>query len=97
MNGRLKELCDSLEMGSEKKGRAQQVVYRAGNETDRHGRTGEVNSCSQPTCFPGSPSLWIIRVYLLELGAGRVVRKERSVGAPRDEGIGAGKASAGFL
>ena len=78
-------------MGSERKGRAQQVVYRAGNETDRCGRAGE------PTCFPGRPSLWISRVHLLELGAGKVVRKERSVGDTRDGSIGEGKASAVFL
>ena len=84
-------------MGSERKGRAQQVVYRAGNETDRCGRAGEVNSCSQPTCFPGRPSLWISRVHLLELEAGKVVRKERSVGDTRDGSIGEGKASAVFL
>lgn len=68
--------------------RAQQVVYRAGKETDRCGKSGEVNICSQPTCLPGRPSLWISRVHLLELGAGRVVRKEWSVAAPRDGGIG---------
>lgn len=73
------------------------MVYSAGNKSDRCGKAGEVNSCSQPTCFLGRPSLWISRVHLLELGAGRVVRKERSVGAPRDGGIRAGKALGGFL
>lgn len=73
-------------MGSERKGRAQQVVYRAGNETDRCGRAGEVNSCSQRTCFPGRPSLWISRVHLLELGPGRLLERK---GLWETQGMGA--------
>lgn len=59
-------------LGSERKGKLQQVVcYRAGMRLGvvlGGAEEGEVKVWSQPTYFPGRSGMWVHREGLLELG-----------------------------